>query len=105
MSKIKKTNSAKINILLIGIILVLTALNLSGCLQEEIELSKDKTTLDPVIYDTFIKMERKKPYDFVITLLPTTPLLSVSSILNAIKTFKEKKIDITKYRIIENPAS
>lgn len=49
-------------------------------------LGGDLITLDPVIYEAYtsISNERNKKYDFVITLQPTSPLLSVNSLDQAI---------------------
>jgi CMP-N-acetylneuraminic acid synthetase len=49
-------------------------------------LGGDKVTLDPVIYEAYtaISEKRNKQYDFVITLQPTSPLLSVESLDQAI---------------------
>lgn len=53
------------------------------------KLSKDDIPLDPVIYDATSQLERKlkKEYQIVITMLPTTPLLSADTIMEAIKQF------------------
>lgn len=50
-------------------------------------LGGDKVTLDPVIYEAYttIAKTRNKPYDYVITLQPTSPLLSVKSLDQAIE--------------------
>ena len=57
--------------------------------------SVDKTTLDPVIHEAYeaIKVIEKKDYEIVITLQPTSPLLSPKSIENAIDTLLEKELD------------
>ena len=49
--------------------------------------SKDEITLDPVIYRAwrYAEIEVGKVYDLVVTLQPTSPLLSVSSLDNAIE--------------------
>lgn len=43
-------------------------------------ISSDTTTLDPVIYDATLKAENEKgiSYDYVITMQPTSPLLSLN---------------------------
>ena len=48
------------------------------------ELSGDKVTLDPVIYDALIKMEERKgkKYDTVITMQATSPTLKTDDNLN-----------------------
>lgn len=52
-------------------------------------LAADHVTLDPVIYDAVIKMEKKHSikYDIVITLQATSPLLTIETLNNAIKQF------------------
>ena len=49
-------------------------------------IADDKTTLDPVIYDCYIhtKQAENKDYDLIITMQPTSPLLSSSSLDKAI---------------------
>lgn len=57
-------------------------------------ISDDRTTLDPVIYDCYMyamKVENKN-YDLIITIQPTSPLLTPKSLDNAI----QKIIDNTK---------
>jgi len=65
-------------------------------IKRDITLSKDDVTLDPVIYQSAYLMEKKtrKKYDLIITMLPTTPLLSDNIVLKAIDTFifKEKNL-------------
>jgi CMP-N-acetylneuraminic acid synthetase/spore coat polysaccharide biosynthesis predicted glycosyltransferase SpsG len=48
-------------------------------------LSKDETTLDPVVFETLIKTESKlgQRFDFVVTMQPTSPLLKVESLKSA----------------------
>lgn len=50
-------------------------------------LGGDRITLDPVIYEAYQVISKKlgKQYDFVITLQPTSPLLSVKSLDQAIE--------------------
>lgn len=50
-------------------------------------LGGDAVTLDPVIFDAFNKIssEKKKQYDFVVTLQPTSPLLKTESLDAAIR--------------------
>ena len=50
-------------------------------------ISDDLTTLDPVIYDAWKKISfyENKNYDYVITMQPTSPLLKVKSLDQAIK--------------------
>jgi len=50
-------------------------------------IANDAATLDPVIYDAYIKASQinNSSYDLVITLQPTSPLLKTSSLDNAIR--------------------
>jgi len=50
-------------------------------------ISDDKTTLDPVIYDTYqyAKEIKQKDYAYIITMQPTSPLLKISSLDKAIE--------------------
>lgn len=50
-------------------------------------LGGDRVTLDPVIYEAYtaIAKQQKKEYDFVITLQPTSPLLTTQSLDKAIE--------------------
>lgn len=60
------------------------------CIQRKSELCQDKTTLDPVIFDTVSKLS----CDYVVTLQPTTPLLKVASLDTAIeKCISDSSID------------
>ncbi|MBL7840228.1 MAG: acylneuraminate cytidylyltransferase [Cyclobacteriaceae bacterium] len=58
-------------------------------------LGDDDVTLDPVIYEAYVKtVERtNKAYDIVATLQPTAPLLSVLSFDGAIQRLGNKDID------------
>lgn len=58
-------------------------------------LAEDHITLDPVIYDTTIKIEeqKNKKYDIIITLQPTSPVLQVNTLDNAIENFIENHYD------------
>ena len=49
-------------------------------------ISNDKTTLDPVIYDCYVhaKSYEKKEYDLIITMQPTSPLLQTKTLDSAI---------------------
>ncbi|MFV8764455.1 cytidylyltransferase domain-containing protein [Aerococcus urinaeequi] len=51
------------------------------------KLASDEVTLDPVIFDAVQQMESKtgKAYDYVITLQPTSPLLSADTLDSAIQ--------------------
>lgn len=53
------------------------------------ELAQDAVTLDPVVYDAVLQMEQKmgKSYDAVITLQPTSPLMTPETLNRAVKSF------------------
>ncbi|NDV14600.1 acylneuraminate cytidylyltransferase [Muricauda sp. TY007] len=55
----------------------------------------DSTTLDPVIFEAYTKIKQLEgiDYDLVITLQPTSPLLTTKSIENGIEELISKKID------------
>lgn len=59
------------------------------------ELAEDHVTLDPVIYDAVLKMEKKRGirYDAVITLQATSPLLKSTTLSQAITAFFNGNID------------
>lgn len=60
------------------------------------KLASDEVTLDPVIFDAVQQMEGKtgKTYDYVITLQPTSPLLSADTLDSAIqKMLNDETID------------
>lgn len=50
------------------------------------QIADDATTLDPVIYSAYLyaKEREDKAYDYIITMQPTSPLLSVASLDSAI---------------------
>ncbi len=56
-------------------------------------LSDDKTTLEPVIYNAYMEIssQNKKQYDLIITMQPTSPLLSTKSLDIAIQKFLDNK--------------
>ena len=64
-------------------------------IMREAKLAKDNVTLDPVIYDATVKMEKKleKKYDVVITLQATSPLLKSETLNQAITEFCKGKAD------------
>lgn len=64
-------------------------------LRRSASLAHDTVTLDPVIYDAVIQTEQKKHiiYDLVITMQPTSPLLSVATLDRAIESFLESDKD------------
>jgi len=55
--------------------------------REELNLSSDNTTLDPVIYHAYkhVSKSNKLHYDIIVTLQPTSPLLKTSSLDKAIE--------------------
>jgi len=59
------------------------------------ELSGDKVTLDPVIYDAVLKMEERKGkrYDIVITMQATSPTLKKETLIKAVTSFTENSFD------------
>lgn len=58
------------------------------------ELSDDEVTLDPVIYKAYKYLSQKKKYDLVVTVQPTSPLLSVKSLDSAISMIhNQNKLD------------
>lgn len=58
-------------------------------IQRSRELAKDHVTLDPVIYDAVMQMEERWHcrYDVVLTLQPTSPLLSSDTLHRALDAF------------------
>lgn len=59
-------------------------------------IADDKTTLDPVIYDSYeyAQKQEKKKYDLIITMQPTSPLLKSKSLDDAIERLvKSPKTD------------
>jgi len=69
------------------------------------ELSQDDVTLDPVIYDALTRSEDKNntKYDIVVTLQPTSPLLSASTLKNAVLKFIEDKNNDTYISAFNKP--
>lgn len=59
------------------------------------ELATDEISLDPVIYDAMIQKEKQAfdEYDIVITLQPTSPLINVKTLDNAIEKFEDFSLD------------
>ena len=68
------------------------------CISRSPELCEDDVTLDAVIYDAAKEVD----CDFVITLQPTSPLLNVHSLDNAISYCIEKELD-TVISVINYP--
>lgn len=67
-------------------------------------LAEDAVTLDPVIEDATRRMEEKmgKSYDIVITMQPTSPLLSRKTLDGALNYFISKDVD-TIISVVNNP--
>lgn len=76
----------------------------SKIINRDPELGKDKVTLDPVIYEAVQKIEKKegKEYDIVITMQATSPLLSPTTLDNAIDYFISNDFD-TVISVINKP--
>ncbi len=68
------------------------------------ELALDTVTLDPVIYDALTWMEQEKGtvYDVVVTLQPTSPLLSVQTLSHALEDFVKSSYD-TYISVVNKP--
>ena len=64
-------------------------------LERNSSLAQDAVTLDPVIYDAVCRMEEIKgvSYDIIITLQPTSPLLSINTLEEAIFDFMQSSYD------------
>lgn len=67
-------------------------------------LSSDKITLDPVIYDAVVRMEEKKEckYDIVITMQATSPTLKADTLISAVQTFADSDFD-TMISVVNKP--
>ena len=65
------------------------------CLDRSSELAQDAVTLDPVIYDAVVRREKSfdTRYDAVVTLQPTSPLLSVDTLSRALRSFIDSDVD------------
>ena len=65
------------------------------CLDRKTNLAADAITLDPVIYDAVVRAEEinGSPYDVVVTLQPTSPLLTKATLCNALQFFLEGPLD------------
>jgi len=61
--------------------------------KRDLNIADDKTTLDPVIYDCYLhaKKVKNKEYDLIITMQPTSPLLSTLSLDNAISEIMDNE--------------
>lgn len=77
-----------------------------GCpvLKRSSDLGQDKVTLDPVIYEATSLAEKKtgKTYDIVITMQPTSPLLTRETLDEAIKYFLDKQCE-TIISVVNKP--
>lgn len=64
-------------------------------LRRSSSLAQDAVTLDPVIFDAVMQMEEKNGvrYDVVITLQPTSPLLSSATLNGAVEEFMASDFD------------
>lgn len=65
------------------------------CLDRSSDLSKDAVTLDPVVYDAVVRMEKRTGigFDTVVTLQPTSPLLRCETLNDALECFSEGECD------------
>jgi len=81
----------------------------SGCgvsvLNRTPELSGDNITLDPVVHDALVRSEEKNStkYDVVVTLQPTSPLLSPVTLKSAVQKFIEDKAHDTYISACNRP--
>lgn len=59
------------------------------------QLANDTATLDPVIFDAVIKAEKEfnETYEYVVTIQPTSPLVTPIDIDNAVQLLSEKRAD------------
>lgn len=64
-------------------------------LDRQSSLAEDAVTLDPVIYDALCRAEQELGvrFDVVVTLQPTSPLLSVETLDAALRSFVDSEID------------
>ena len=64
-------------------------------LNRESELAKDAVTLDPVVYDALLRAEKETgaSYDVVVTLQPTSPLLTPETLDAALEKFMAGSAD------------
>ena len=67
-------------------------------------LSSDKITLDPVIFDAVKRMEEKKGslYDVVITMQATSPTLKPETLISAVEFFEKSEHD-TMISVVNKP--
>lgn len=73
-------------------------------IQRDVKLSDDNVTLDPVVFHAMKQAELSKgyQYDVIITLQPTSPLLSIKTLDAGIKYFLGKKAD-TLISVVNKP--
>lgn len=66
-----------------------------SCLNRDSQLAQDAVTLDPVIYDAVVRQEdlTGRQYDVVVTMQPTSPLLSVETLDSALHEFAQSDKD------------
>jgi CMP-N-acetylneuraminic acid synthetase len=57
------------------------------------ELSKDESTIDEVVFDIYKNLPNINEYDFLITIQPTSPLVNIDTIDNAIDEFIKNSYD------------
>lgn len=64
-------------------------------LNRDSALAQDAVTLNPVIYDAVLQMEKKQgyTYDIVMCMQATSPLLSLNTLSNAVETFINSDAD------------
>lgn len=67
-----------------------------------INLSTDESTVDEVIIDAYSKLSSAKDYDYVLTIQPTSPLLSTTTLDSAIEMFLSQGFD-TLISCVNNP--
>ena len=73
-------------------------------IRRDASLADDAVTLDPVVYDCLTKIEKENgcSYDIVITMQPTSPLTTVTTLNSAIKKFLDEKLD-TLISVVNKP--
>lgn len=76
-------------------ILTIAEMYHSVALRRPSRLAGDHITLDPVVYEAVQQMEarRGKRYDIVITLQPTSPVLTSKTLNTAIRSFMDGEVD------------
>lgn len=64
-------------------------------LNRDSALAQDAVTLDPVIYDAVVRREQELGHEFdtVVTLQPTSPLLTVDTLSKALEEFAKSDLD------------